>query len=384
MKSEDIALLPDGLHRADRCLYIEVDDPVRRWLFISVRHGKRFMKNLGNCCDVRFEEARREALLQLRAYEYEVEYGGDFVPSLKFAADEAFRFLIETSSIRNVRQARNTWNTALRRHWLPGLASVPFNRIGEEEIFKAIGDNWVKHPGSSQEYLRVLKLIIDFGRSVGWYSGSNPARWRGRMEHYLPSVNSLRRPVYDSTMSVEQVKRTLEVCRETSKPAERVVVFTILTCQKVQECLRAEWPDIDFKARTWKIPGIKRHDKKRDDFIVPLSTAALKFLRPLRQKEGLVFESRLKPGVPVGLSGCMSALKIGAKDGTARFNAIKKCFSRWASEKGFDPYAAPFVMMGEVDRSIKDIEDKCYPPEKKEALKRRVLEEWGKALTLAE
>jgi integrase len=64
--------------------------------------------------------------------------------------------------------------------------------------------------------------------------------------------------------------------KETPGTASRALAFTILTCARTSEVLHAQWDEISFPERVWRVPASRMKMSVAHD--VPLSEQALRLL----------------------------------------------------------------------------------------------------------
>lgn len=92
----------------------------------------------------------------------------------------------------------------------------------------------------------------------------------------------------------------------------RAIWLSLLTFQRPGEIRQAQWSEIDFKEKVWRIGAHKM--KMRRDHIVPLSQQAIKVLKEQKQETGhlqtdWVFPSQTKPTIPMSDGTVNTALK---------------------------------------------------------------------------
>lgn len=119
----------------------------------------------------------------------------------------------------------------------------------------------------------------------------------GPFELEKPIVNPPRQRVLDEV----ELRKVLPTFDDTYG---RCAMFLLLTAARRSEAVHATWGQVDFKARTWTIPGEERKDtrtqarrkgKPKEALVVPLSDQALNLLEDVRNIERL---RRYRRGLP--------------------------------------------------------------------------------------
>jgi integrase len=111
--------------------------------------------------------------------------------------------------------------------------------------------------------------------------------------------------------------------------AAHALEFTILTAARAGEVFGARWDEIDLDGKVWTIP--KDRMKAREEHRVPFSGPALTVLDSVGGKDGLVFHSARKRGVPLPPKTMRNLLeRIGHGDVTV--HGFRSSFRDWCGE----------------------------------------------------
>lgn len=91
----------------------------------------------------------------------------------------------------------------------------------------------------------------------------------------------------DRVLSQEELRLLWAVLENEKDPWRTALRLLILTGQRVQEVLSADWSEFDLGARVWTIPGERAKNGKAH--IVPLSVPALQLIEALQGRNGRLF-----------------------------------------------------------------------------------------------
>lgn len=134
-----------------------------------------------------------------------------------------------------------------------------------------------------------IEAILDWSAFRGFRKGENPARWKGHLEHELPSRNKVQRVRNHPALPYAQLGSFMSALRQREGISVRALEFAILTAARSNEVFGATWEEVDLDARVWTIPAERM--KAAREHRVPLSDDALRVLKttPRLGESRLVF-----------------------------------------------------------------------------------------------
>ena len=103
-----------------------------------------------------------------------------------------------------------------------------------------------------------IETIIDAARALGHVDASvvNPARWKGHLDHLLPSPKKVGKPRgHHAAMPYAEVPALMAQLAEIDSDASWALQLTILTGSRADETLGMPWDEIDFDKAIWSIPA---------------------------------------------------------------------------------------------------------------------------------
>jgi integrase len=111
--------------------------------------------------------------------------------------------------------------------------------------------------------------------------------------------------------------------------AAKALDFAILTAARSGEVRQADWSEINLTEKTWTVPAARMKAKR--EHRVPLSDAAIRILKALPHREGLIFIGAKKDR-PMS-DGTLAAVLKRMKRDDITVHGFRSSFRDWVSEK---------------------------------------------------
>jgi integrase len=179
------------------------------------------------------------------------------------------------------RQGRKSWKEIKRVFDHDILPS--FGRRSAEEVTSADVTNLLdKIEGRSQSVAVAVRRQLS-----AFYSWAMPRLPAGAIN---PVLNASRPPLVkdrDRFLSSEELARLWHALESEPSHWKAALRLMILTGQRREEVLAADWSEFDLQQRVWTIPGARMKNGMPHD--VPLSAASLELLGTDAGKSGRVF-----------------------------------------------------------------------------------------------
>lgn len=67
--------------------------------------------------------------------------------------------------------------------------------IDTEVVLAVLKPTWLEKPESAQRLRTRIEVVLDAAKAQGLRDGENPARWRGHLQHLLPSARTSRKAI---------------------------------------------------------------------------------------------------------------------------------------------------------------------------------------------
>jgi integrase len=208
------------------------------------------------------------------------------------------------------------------------LRSLPVDRVDTEAVLKVLNPVWQAKPETASRLRGRIERVLDAAKAKGERQGENPARWRGHLDHLLPTRQRLTRG-HHAAMPYPELPAFLIALRDREAVAALGLEFLILTAARSGEALGAKWAEIDLEAKTWTVPAERM--KAARAHRVPLSARALEILETVKQLDngGYLFPGQKKGRPMSGMAFEMLLRRMG-EDVTP--HGFRSSFRDWAGE----------------------------------------------------
>jgi integrase len=337
-----------GLYPDGGGLYLQVSGAeanARSWLYRYRHAGRERWMGLGSTSAVSLSEARQKAseARRLKAEGIDpIEARRAAAERVRLAAAKTITFTECASgflaahrpawrrapgSVQS-RHARQWW-ASLERHVLPEIGALPVGGIDTSLVLKVLEPIWTSRVEMASRVRGRIEVVLDWARVRGHREGDNPARWRGHLDHLLPTRSKVRPVVHHAALPYGELPAFMARLGAEEGVAARALEFTILTAARTNETLRLTWDEIDLARRLWTIPASRM--KAGKEHRVPLSNAALAVLDRVSSSSGVVFPG-LRTGQPLGPLAMRRVLaEMGRGDLTV--HGFRSSFRDWAAER---------------------------------------------------
>jgi integrase len=290
-------------------LYLLVRSPEARfWIFRYTIAGRMREMGLGragaDAAAVPLAEARAKAAELHRA----VRAGADPLQQ-RAVAEAAARAAEQEAAIRSITftavadrflaaheagwrnpKHQSQWRNTLQTYAHPHVGELPVADVDTVHVLSVLEPIWHKKPESASRLRGRLEAVLDYAKVRGWREGENPARWRGHLDHLLPSRAKLAPVEHHAALPWGEIGAFVARLREQPGMAARALEFAILTAARTGEALGATWAEIDMGAAVWTVPAARMKAKK--EHRVPLSEAALAVLRAMAELRTMARDRR--------------------------------------------------------------------------------------------
>lgn len=386
--------LPDGSHKIEPNLFLRVRDggKTRAFVFRYSFNKARKVMSLGVPPEVSIRDARaaaadcrkllaagidplqrkREASLPKKSVPTFGEYFQEALP--RILTMRAYRTPAEGTSFRN----------KVTTYAIPYLKDKLMPDIGTRQILEVLEPIWRVKPVLARRLREYLELVFGLAMVDGLVE-NNPARWRGNLNHFLPSTRKFHVAKHYKALSVDGMRAAIPQLLKDTTPRSRSVRFAIvlgfLTATRSKEFTQIDWPEIDLDGALWTMPADRRKDGRPEDFRVPLSKQAvllLKFYADESARKGPLFPSPLIPGKKIMTTLPCKYLRMHGYDAT--MHGSRSTFSSWAAENQIDYSVREACLMHKVGTET----TQAYQRSDLLDLRRKVMQQWADVLISVE
>ena len=276
-------LTTPGAYADGNGLYLQVrksgEKVFKSWLFRYMRRGIAHNMGLGSIRVVSLAEARLSAAEAQKQLFHGVD-PLDAKRSTKNAshtlnfqkASEAY-IQIHTPTWKNTKHATQ-WTNTLKEYAEPVIGKRSVDQIDRSHIIRILEPIWLEKAETATRVRGRIEKILDWAAVEGYRNGTNPAQWKGNLEHSLP-----KRPVKKRTKHLAALPWSelpdfyTKLCNQDGVAA-LALRFTILTASRTSEVRFASSDEFDLESSSplWTIP--KERMKAGKEHRVPLTDSA--------------------------------------------------------------------------------------------------------------
>jgi integrase len=323
-------------------LYLQISDwGTKSWIFRYGFNGKDRHMGLGSLHTVSLAEARMLATecrkLLLRKIDPIVARDAEHARqalevarSMTFSECATAYIKAHRSSWKNAKHA-DQWTNTIHTYCKPMMGNIPVQAIDTTLVMAVLEPIWTEKAETASRLRGRMESILDWATVSGYRQGDNPARWRGHLDHLLPSLKKKLRIKHHAALPFEQMGEFMTILRAQEGLAAKALEFLILTAARTGETIGARWDEMDLEAEVWTIPASRM--KASVEHRVPLSQRAMQIIRTVEKirQSDYVFPGQ-KEGKSLTNMAMLELLKrMGKTDLTV--HGFRSSFRDWASEK---------------------------------------------------
>lgn len=397
--------LEAGLHGDGDGLYLQVTGAgSKSWVFRFKLFGRARMMGLGPLQTVPLKDARQKAQdarkLVLVGKDPIATRDTQLVTQRVVAVGaKTFRWCTE-QYIETVRapiwregsRSADEWKAAFAAYVFPEFGDVNVQDVSKPIVLAVLKKIWNTKYVTAKRLQNRIELVLDWAENEGYRTGDNPARWKGLSQSLLlPAKAKVQKqhPSLPYTKAPMFAKAARQYDSGLWCVPARNLEFTLLTATRKSESRFAKWSEINFKDRTWTIPGDRM--KGGLEHCVPLSARAIEILREMEKIRvngfAYVFPCEKWKGRPMSDSIVMKFLReelnhpvkfVDAKTGEpVSVHGLRGTFSTFMGDERDGVYSKELI---EICLAHKDTNAvaAAYQHGTKFERRRAVMEDWAK------
>lgn len=376
-----VTRLPAGYHHDGGGLVLQVTKSgSRSWLFRYDYAGKRREMGLGPTHTVSLSEAR-DAARQARKMLLNSIDPLEERKATRRAAEQrdSTRLTFGECAEQYITTHQAAWkNPKHAAQWRSTLATycAKFNAKPVFEVLRAdvvtcLEKIWATKHETATRLRGRIESVLDWATVHGYRDGENPARWKGNLDHLLPTISKTRRVQHHRAVPWQDVRDFMGRLHKEVGTAPKALEFLILTACRSGEIRAATWDEIDESEQLWTIPAARM--KMGKEHRVPLSRTALRLLEALPRIEGesLVFPStkRGKMLSDMALTEVLRRMNVDAVP-----HGFRSTFRDWAGEASSYPRE---VCEHALAHRLADGVEAAYQRGDMLRKRREMMEDWG-------
>ncbi len=244
-------------------------------------------------------------------------------------------------SWRNKKHAKQ-WTSTLEAYAYPTIGDLMVRNVTKAHIIQIIEPHWATKNETINRVRNRIESVLDWAKQRNLREGDNPARWAGNLDKAgFPAKADIAPPQKHRALDASLVFEFLRKLRSVGGMGARALEFVVLTACRSGEARMATWSEIDWAAKTWRIPASRTKSAKRfakdgiEFWNVPLSEDAIKLLGALPRFDKVEW---IFPGAKAGspLSDMTLTKVLRDMSVNAVPHGFRATFSSWtASSTGY-------------------------------------------------
>jgi hypothetical protein len=164
------------------------DSGARGWVLRYQLRGRRRDMGLGPYPEVRLADAREEALDARRLVKKGIDpitERGRTTAKIK-TFKQAAEALIESKrpGWRNAKHAAQ-WRSTLETYAYPKLGALDVQAVDTDAVLGVLRPIWTTKTETASRVRQRIEAVLDYTTAMRARTGSNPARWKGHLDHLL-------------------------------------------------------------------------------------------------------------------------------------------------------------------------------------------------------
>jgi integrase len=334
-----------GMHHDGGGLYLQVTVGTngglhRSWIFRFAVNGRDRQMGLGPLDIVGLAEARERAVDARRQRERGIDplearnaqrtqerLAGARVMTFDQCRDAYLA--AHRAGWRNTKHA-SQWINTLSAYVSPIFGQLSVRAIDTALVMKALEPIWTAKPETAGRVRGRIERVLDWAKVRGFRDGENPARWRGHLDHLLPSRGKVQKVEHHAALPYDQMAAFMAELARRESVSALALRFVVLTAARTGEALGTRWDEIDLAAKVWTISGDRM--KGGRPHRVPLSGDAIAILERMEKARQ---SDHVFPGERRATLSSMALLmllrRMKALDLTV--HGFRSTFRDWAAER---------------------------------------------------
>jgi integrase len=271
------------------------------------------------------------------------------------------------------------WENTLKTYVFPVIGTMPITRVDVGEIMQILEPIWYDKPETASRVRGRIETIIDYAKARKWFTGENPARWKGHLDQLLPRRSRVKPVEHQPAMPWREVPAFYQRLRCERDISALALRYTIVTALRTGAVRLATIDEIDTPARLHLIPANRSGAKNRDmPLRIPLSDEALTILDECEQRRSshYLFGGQ-RVGKPISDMSMLEKLRGLAPGLTV--HGFRSSFRDWAADMGVPRDVAEAALGHVLESKV----EAAY--QRSDLLERRrtLMGDWARFLTTA-
>ena len=191
------------------------------------------------------------------------------------------------------------WRGKYKNYLADTIGELPINEISSRTIQELLEPLWTAKPTVANDICSYANIVFEWAIGMEYITSNPVVKARKALGGKPGSEKQAHRKALPHS-DIARWYASIE-CTTGMEAAKNAMRFLILTATRKEEVLAAKWGEIDFKAKTWTIPGGRGGRMKAGiDHVVPLPAIAIEVLyqslRDTTDPDAYIFATQRKDG----------------------------------------------------------------------------------------
>lgn len=322
-------------------MHLWVKSPQQKyWILRYMASGKRQDMSLGSINVVPLQEARKKAL------DAQIELSKGINPlAKKKAAKEAIEnkktlVLFSDFALECIKAKSHEWRSTkhhdqwlytLKKFAFPVIGQMPIEQINTEHILKILSPIWVSKTHTASRLRGRLEWIFSAAVARNYFSGNNPAVWRGHLQTILSAPNKIAKVKHHKALGYKLIPSLIQKLQDAESMSALALEFTILNASRTGEVIRGLRSEIN--GDIWVIPAERMKGNREHRIpLCPRSIEILAISKMLDPDGAYLFSRNGK-----ALSNMAMAMMLRKLRVNVTVHGFRSTFRDWVSEETSTP-----------------------------------------------
>lgn len=284
LKALQINSLPPGTYSDGGNLILRVrESGSRSWVFRYKLNGRAIELGLGSTTDRTLAEAR-EIANEMRRAIARGQSPKDVLkikkPNKTFAEYAIECIEHKKAGWRNSKHA-SQWLSTLEQYAFPFIGAKSITDIGVDDVKGILKPIWNNKTETASRVRQRIEIVLDYAFLHEDVDKSNPARWKGCMDHIFPPPKKVSPVVHFNAIPYIKLPNLMATLRTKTSMSAFCVRWIALTACRSSEARGMTWEEVDMSSKVWRIPSVRM--KSGREHRVPLNEECIEILIHLKQ-----------------------------------------------------------------------------------------------------
>lgn len=253
----------------------------------------------------------------------------------------------KTKEFRNDKH-KQQWRNTLATYAVPVIGAKLVDQITTNDVLAVLKPIWHDKTETASRLRGRIEKVLDWANVGRAHDGKNPARWKGNLEHMLPSPKKIKATSNRPAMHHDELPEFLAGVVDNGNPAGLALAFLILTGTRSGEVRGARWDEIEDDV--WTIPAERM--KMNKPHRVPLTPHARDVLEKLRGVHPDIIFANPTTRKKLSENALSSFIKKSMKRSDVTAHGMRSTFRTWAAEQGADERIAEMCLAHDIRGNV--------------------------------